>query len=694
MFKLKFEKSKYPIKKIAFWLLVLFSLFSIFNILKTYKYNFEVKNLNSVLKPIVLNLEFGRKINSKMLFCFNNYCTSPDIDSFFNVYSYRFDNSEREFFKEKTEKIHISFEGENKNYIKHINNISLYIGNDKYYFNKDEIKNFKEKKFEIETDEDGVIKKNKYIAFELPVSKDNYSGVFNHICVLFLSLFYSANVFIVPYFWLFIAFCIYYFNKEEFKFNFKLNSKINLILFGAIFLLGGVLRLNHILYFPLWTDEVYTKTIAIRTLKTCFQDAGNPPLFFLLEKVVSFFSSSDFALRFLPFLFGLGFIFSIYLIFKKISPKFALLASFLASINTINIYHSQEARGYSLSMFLSVLSIYFLNNYLENSNSKTAKKALLFYSLIVIFSLNNNYLLLILMFSNFLYGLFYLLFKKSPKIKEFIFSQVLCALTFLPYFLISSKIALNGTFNGWIEPLNFKNLTYILNNYFINKYIFFALFGILILTLALNYIFKKENRKFYLQINLIFFLAILMIALISIFVKPIMHKRTLLSLYGFLFLIEISSIYFICNLKIKFKILEVAKILFCVFLTFFLFKMTSPIPVRELCRLDDFSSFVLNDQKQYENKGFEIHYLVSDNKDYFKQYPELYNNNKAIWHFIDTNKGEIIQNIQKKDYVKGNKKAIIYSNAIGVDVQSALLLNPKARYFRTNSVGNIKMIYD
>ena len=165
-------------------------------------------------------------------------------------------------------------------------------------------------------------------------------------------------------------------------------------------------------------------------------------------------------------------------------------------------------------------------------------------------------------------------------------------------------------------------------------------------------------------------------------------------IHGILFLIEISSIYFIYNLKIKFKILEVVKILFCVFLTFFLFKITSPIPVRELCRLDDFSSFVSNDQKQYENKGYEIHYLVSDNKDYFKQYPELYNNNKAIWHFIDTNKGEIIQNIQKNDYVKGNKKAIIYSNAIGVDVQSALLLNPKARYFRTNSVGNIKMIYD
>lgn len=670
----------------AFWFLIVFAIYSIFSILKTYAYNFNIKGFDYALKPITVNFELKEKYSpNELLLCFNDYCSAPSSDDFYNVYNSKFDENREGFLKTKVKNIYLAYPYKDKNFKNNIKNIDLHIGNDNYYYKTQDIAKFNKKSFSVSFNKDET---KKYEAIELP-KVNNYKGLLSHLNILFLSLFYNWQIFIVPYFWLFVAYLIYSRNKD--KFNFKINNKVFYSLLGLIFLIGIILRIVDITYYPLWTDEVYTSVVALENFKTCFQDPGNPPLFFILEYLFTkIFSINNFTLRFLPFVFGSLFPLMVYILFKNISKPASLFASFLAVINIINIYHSQEARGYSLCMLLSIAAVYLLFKYLKNPNNKN----LIFYGLILFALINTNYYLILFSFTNFIWGVVDLLQNNNKnKILKFALVNFICVLTFIPYYIFSSANALSSSFNGWIPELNQETFLYIINSYFINKYIFLILAVVLLINIIYCFIKtdkvnkEKENLLIYLIYS--FVLILILASGISLFIKPIIHKRVLLSLYGLFFLIEAITIISMFEVK-KLKALYAFYVLS---LTLFYFSITAPMPLRQICNLYDFMNFIVNDSARYDS-GYEIHAITCDTKEYLRAYPKTLALKNIQWHFIDTNNGSVLRQISKKDYVKSDKKAVIYFNSIGVDTQNISLFNPNVYLYLSNLTTGAKLIYN
>lgn len=98
-----------------------------------------------------------------------------------------------------------------------------------------------------------------------------------------------------------------------------------------------------------------------------FHDA--PPLFFLVQNIFfRIFGDSLFVARLPSVLAGLGAIFLVYLLGKKLFQKelIGLLAALLLSVNHIHIWISRSSLLESLQIFLILLNIYYFFIFLEN----------------------------------------------------------------------------------------------------------------------------------------------------------------------------------------------------------------------------------------------------------------------------------------------------------------------------------------
>ena len=105
--KIRFEKSKYPIFKITFWILLVASLVMIGLIIRKNLCVFNIEKFGSTVKPITINVKFKNKINDNYFVCFDNYCKPFENNSLpdssferVNSYSVTFDNSDEEYIAE------------------------------------------------------------------------------------------------------------------------------------------------------------------------------------------------------------------------------------------------------------------------------------------------------------------------------------------------------------------------------------------------------------------------------------------------------------------------------------------------------------------------------------------------------------------------------------------------------------------
>ena len=158
-------------------------------------------------------------------------------------------------------------------------------------------------------------------------------------------------------------------------------------------------------------------------------------------------------------------------------------------------------------------------------------------------------------------------------------------------------------------------------------------------------------------------------------------------------LLEIISISTVFDFKSFKKIPFIIKSLYGTVLFFVCMAITHPMPLNKVCVIDDYMNFIRLDSKKYIEQGYEIHGFLIDHKKALTYYKDV----KSLpinWHIIKGNNGEYIRSIKKSDYIKSDKKAVLYLNMVGVDFKSALSLNPNAHIIHTNSVSNAKIIYN
>jgi len=340
------------------------------------------------------------------------------------------------------------------------------------------------------------------------------------------------------------------------------NKFIFILLFGLILSIGISLRIYKLGHNDLWFDEAMSVHL-LENIKQIYDIPNNglpygnpaseswkptsfpyrsldpqPPLYYsLLYLWTNLFGNNEFVLRLLSALLS---ILSIPLIYKFgtviSNRKVGLWAAFLISISPFHIWYAQEVRGYSLSIFLTLLGAYFLFLALKKNTIKLWSG----FIITTILAIYANY------FSSYIvlagWPLF-LLKKYRSGIKRWLAANALILISFLPwtYIFLQHILYVKETF--WIiKPslfsilITFKNFSVGYNSpnttFLLSSMVFFSLlfFGIFCL--------EKEKKAF-----LLAFLFIPITATFLISQKiPIYLDRQLMLFSPFYYLIIAKGI--------------------------------------------------------------------------------------------------------------------------------------------------------
>lgn len=244
MFKIEFKKSKYPIFKIAFWIIFVCSILLILNIIRLNSFALPVKGIYAT-KQTSANFFFTRKPTDNFLFCFDNYCKTPEPNSLIgamanssNIYSARYDESDDNFFETKIKNIHFAYPKNIKNIENKLEKIIVYVGDSSFEYTIEDFKKMKNKEVPIVFDDS--VEETIYTLYTLNTTNP-YRGLLNHFFIIILSFVFNWKAFVVPYSWIFVAGLIFFFNKDAFKITTKTKTIITvgiLALYSLLFIVS------------------------------------------------------------------------------------------------------------------------------------------------------------------------------------------------------------------------------------------------------------------------------------------------------------------------------------------------------------------------------------------------------------------------------------------------------------------------
>lgn len=147
----------------------------------------------------------------------------------------------------------------------------------------------------------------------------------------------------------------------------KAEKKIILVVVLLI-VLGSGLRLYGLGKKSLWLDEAFTAMITSRDLPYIIdytlRDRGPLPLTYIFPWIAQQLvgKNDEFTLRFFDFLFGAVGLVAFFFLARQIqnSPLCIVISVFLVVFSSFHHYYSQEARGYTAVVLLSILQFAFL----------------------------------------------------------------------------------------------------------------------------------------------------------------------------------------------------------------------------------------------------------------------------------------------------------------------------------------------
>lgn len=326
----------------------------------------------------------------------------------------------------------------------------------------------------------------------------------------------------------------------------KKNSFIFLFIItlaGLLLRLYGIDKDNGLWYDEMLSYSLSKESFPLGIIETVSKNEFQGFLHYLyLGFWMILFGESDLSLRMSSLIFGVLLIPSVYFLARELYSKNAgLFAAFIAGINPVLIYYSQEVRPYSLLSFLSVLSFFFLIR-------AGKKNDFLNYLLWIVFSVLILYTYTIGFVFVFLQAVFfyiYLIFSEKQPLKKFI-SSILAVITFYSPYVLSivnnfsyyigssfinpffySKLSWYSiliTLQDWFTPMIcgvYHHDPVFYANLFFNRSGGFFIFGILMFTvfIFLYGLFKtlktRDNKIFLVFLTCAGFLFVEVIAALS-----------------------------------------------------------------------------------------------------------------------------------------------------------------------------------
>lgn len=147
-----------------------------------------------------------------------------------------------------------------------------------------------------------------------------------------------------------------------------------------IITLGALLRLYHLGYECFWIDEAYSVADARRGAVSLFignlfdpRFSVNSAFYFAFLNLWSYLGEGEMLLRLPSVFFGVAAIYLIYLLGKKLYHTVTALAgAFFLAFSPFHILHSQEVRGYSLLVLLSLGALIHITKAVKREEDKPA----------------------------------------------------------------------------------------------------------------------------------------------------------------------------------------------------------------------------------------------------------------------------------------------------------------------------------
>ncbi|EKD46534.1 MAG: hypothetical protein ACD_67C00192G0001, partial [uncultured bacterium] len=181
----------------------------------------------------------------------------------------------------------------------------------------------------------------------------------------------------------------------------------------AILLLASGLRFTGLLKRDFWYDESFTGIAVKESFSEMIQMIINdvhPPLYYASLKLFSsFFDYNVFGIRLFSAIFGVLSVWAVYIVAKELfNRKAALWSSFIVAISPFAIQYSQEARMYSMLVFLILISSFFFLKGL-----RTGKRGyFIFWGIFTGLSILTHYMGIIFSSTYFVAYLFWAYFQK------------------------------------------------------------------------------------------------------------------------------------------------------------------------------------------------------------------------------------------------------------------------------------------
>lgn len=301
------------------------------------------------------------------------------------------------------------------------------------------------------------------------------------------------------------------------------------ILIFLILCLGISLRFYNLGKQSLWFDEAITYFRAVlgftEIIKNSYGWDVHPPTYYLIISFIIQLGNSEFLLRLFSALCGIAALPLFYSLTNSILGKrHAITATLFLALSVFHIRYSQEARVYSLFFLTSLISFMFFYKAMLYQH----KKDWLVWAGISILNFYVHYFSLILLTSQIVLYLLYLIFMGKKQIKQhkwFIWAFLLILIGHLPQFFFffrqtAAKLNASNSYPHAIPPLYFllifgKNLInpVDLPSLFLNRNIkyFIALFIILGIVAGWN----KHKKQF--LINILIIIISLLLSWISSF---------------------------------------------------------------------------------------------------------------------------------------------------------------------------------
>ena len=303
-----------------------------------------------------------------------------------------------------------------------------------------------------------------------------------------------------------------------------------------ILLVAVILRVYKIDFQSLWMDEIYTLNVASsnHSFSTIISEVNLresfPYLyFFIMNTMFTLFGDTSIVARIPSVIFGVATVWMMYKLGKEAySKNVGLIAALLITFNEYAIFHSQDARAYSMYLLCLLFCYYKFIKYIKEDT----KRNMIWYAVSAGILLNSNFFsVLNVLAQGFI--LVFILFSldKTERANYFKRILIIAGIVFLFFIPNAYKFYLLSQFkSSWIPAPSNDGLTNILKEFISVSEILVFVYGLLF-TYFIVKVFSQKQTKNIKEIisNKLVFNYLILFTWISLVVVVILLKSYLSS---------------------------------------------------------------------------------------------------------------------------------------------------------------------